>query len=133
MAGVVTADAAMAAAIEAMGGPFVWGRADCCTGPADAFAALWGMDPMAPVRGYVGMVGATRMIREAGGLHRLAAHLAATSGLREVDPAEAKPGAIGVVANGFGHSLGLCVGPGWAVKTRTGLAIINEAEAAWCV
>lgn len=131
---MVTPDAAMAAAETHMGGPFEWGPCDCCSGPADAFAALWGRDPMAPVRGYVGMTGAVRMIRQAGGLPRLAAHLAATGGLTEVDPAEAKAGAIGLVENGFAHSLALCIGGGkWAVKTRDGFAIANGAVSAWCV
>lgn len=39
------------AAEAAMLRPWKWGEADCCTSACDAFLALWGVDPMAELRG----------------------------------------------------------------------------------
>lgn len=119
----------MAAVDAAMLQPWKWGRADCCTGACDAFAALHGVDPMASLRGrYDSAMTAARVIADAGGFAALAAGLAAEAGLAAVT--EDEPGAIGVVRSGprMGQ-LGICVAPGaWAIKSRHGYAIAAHAE-----
>ena len=49
-----------------MSRPFEWGRCDCCTAACDVFAALWGFDPMAPVRGYHGAREAAQLMARPG-------------------------------------------------------------------
>lgn len=133
MARELTPEAAFEAVTEHMGGPFEWGRADCCSGPCNAFRALTGVDALGRLRGaYDGQAGAMRQIRLAGGLWRLARELAGEAGLEAVAPEAAPVGAIGLVRNGFGHSLALCIGAGtWAAKSKTGFVIVTKAEAAW--
>jgi hypothetical protein len=125
-------DAVMASVERRMGGSFEWGVADCCAGPCAVFADLTGVDPMARLRGeYTGRAGTLTVIRGAGGLWRLAHRLAREAGLRAVP--EARPGDIGLVRNGFGHSLAICIGPGWAAKASPGFTILPKAEVAWRV
>ena len=66
-------------------GPIVWGSSDCCTRACDVFAALHGVDPMAPLRGrYSSAAEALHMIRARGGWLRMCNDLA-----------DAAPGGVG--------------------------------------
>lgn len=131
MAGKLTPDDVMAAVEEHMGGPFVWGRADCCSAPCAAFAALHGIDPMARVRGtYDSRSGAWRLIRTMGGLQTFAPRLARDAGLRAVPSGI---GVIGLIPNGTGFSLAIGLGTCWAAKAVAGFHIVQEVEAAWSV
>ncbi|MDN3711626.1 hypothetical protein QWZ10_06950 [Paracoccus cavernae] len=54
MARAMTPDQVFAAVERVMARPFAWGPCDCSSAACDVFAALWGFDPMARVRGYQG-------------------------------------------------------------------------------
>lgn len=119
----------MALVERVMSRPFEWGPCDCCSASCDVFAALWGFDPMMPVRGYSGPLGAARMMRRAGGLPVLAEALAAQAGLTLGH-------AIGGLAlsqdAGVRRSLLICIMPGlWAGKSKEGFALLRRAEQGW--
>ena len=77
-----TADMVMDLVMDAMDGPFVWGRSDCCTCACDVFKALHGIDPMASMRGrYTTKTEAYRLIKSQGGWVEMFKTLAAESGL----------------------------------------------------
>jgi len=72
----------MGAVLDVFRGPFVWGEGDCCTSACDAFRRLYGIDPMAPLRGrYSSEAEAMALIRAWGGWRRMTARLAALAGL----------------------------------------------------
>lgn len=129
MAGALSPERVMAEAERIMSRPFAWGPCDCCTAACDVFAALWGIDPMAPVRGYGGPLGALRMIRRAGGMPALAQSLAGRAGLRDGH-------AVGGLAlsdvPGSRQSLLICIQPGlWAGKSKAGFALVRTAQKGW--
>lgn len=129
---MVSADDAMAAVVDVMAGPWVWGQSDCCAAACDVFARLWGIDPMAPLRGrYASRRAAWRLVRAAGGWLALAPDLAARAGL--VDGTGA-PGEIGLLRQPTGYLLGVSVGHGqWAARIDGGFATTDCAELAWTV
>jgi hypothetical protein len=108
-----------------------WGQADCCTAACDVHLRVFGVDPMAPLRGrYASRGGALRLIRVAGGLVALAGDLAARAGLHAVS--DDAPGALGVAAMPGGEALLICLRPGsWAGKTAGGYATVGCAGAKW--
>lgn len=129
----VTPDAAMEAALDAMAGPFVWGRRDCCLAAALAFDLLHGVDPMAGLHHqYHDRRGAVALIRSSGGFASLCHVQAHRAGLRASDEA---PGAIGLLtlASVTGRALGLCIEPGlWAAKAPQGATILTiTPERCW--
>ncbi|WJS86697.1 hypothetical protein [Paracoccus sp. TOH] len=129
MAGTITPDRVIAEVERIMSRPFEWGPCDCCSAACDVFAALWGLDPMAAVRGYRGPIGAVRMMRRAGGLPALAEGLAARAGF-------VTGHAIGGLALARGRagrrSLLICITPGiWAGKSKYGFAILRNADRGW--
>lgn len=118
----------MAEVDRIMSRPFEWGPADCCSASCDVFAALWGFDPMAAVRGYVGAVGAARLMAGAGGLRPLASRVLTDAGLV---PGHAT-GGLGLALFGGRASLLVCVEPGlWAGKSLRGYALVRAAEMGW--
>lgn len=112
--------------------PFGWGRADCCTAACDVFAAIHGIDPMAPLRGqYVTRREALVEIRRRGGFEAMAVDLARDAGLQACDP---RPGAIGVVRDPGGQEvLAICSGPRWFGKSETGVVSVRECLLCWSV
>jgi hypothetical protein len=122
----------MEAAVAAMDHPWRWGTHDCCASACSAFAALRGVDPMAPLRGrYADVNGAARLIEEMGGWQEMAEDLASRAGLTRC---ESRPGVLGLATKGqlLGFSLVFCVGPGlWAGKTVRGMTLLTEVERAW--
>ena len=108
-----------------------WGAADCCTAACDVHLRVFGVDPMAPLRGrYASRGGALRLIRAAGGLVALAGDLAARAGLRPL--ADDLPGALGVADMPGGQALLICLRPGlWAGKTPGGYATVTGVGAKW--
>jgi hypothetical protein len=123
---------ATALAIDLMDGPFIWGRADCCTAACDVFRALHGVDPMAPLRGqYISELSARRLIRHWGGWHAMTADLAARAGLVAVPGAE---GDLGLAK--IGRDLALVIGIErglWAGKGADGVVTTSQIVAAWRV
>lgn len=135
MAGVVTPVAVMAEVERVMSAPWSWGTADCCTAACDVFAALHGIDPMAPLRGrYDDAVSAARLIRDWGGFAALAESFARASCLAT---GSGQPGEIGLSAPGDaggpdGRAMLICVQPGaWAGKSDLGYTILPNAERCW--
>ncbi|WCR18447.1 DUF6950 family protein [Paracoccus alcaliphilus] len=114
-----------------MSRPFEWGRCDCCTAACDVFAALWGFDPMAPVRGYHGAREAAQLMARPGGLAALADDLTRRAGLREGHAV----GGLAIVtpsAPSGRPSILICIEPGfWAGKSPNGFAILRCADKGW--
>ena len=127
---MVTADDALAAVVDLMGGPIVWGASDCCTAACDVFARLHGVDPMAPLRGlYTTEAGAIRLIRSRGGWVRMCRGLAVAAGLRAGDGA---PGELGLLCNGGRFTLAVSVGAGlWAGRVEGGFATTAGMVESW--
>lgn len=126
MAGMI-----LAAALDVMDRPWKWGEADCCTAACDVFDRLYGIDPMASLRGrYTSRREAYRIVREMGGFEAMTQTLADKAGLRE---GNGEPGEIGIIFGQMdGFALGICLAPGsWAGKTPTGLATLPAALRSW--
>lgn len=144
MARELTPEAVLAEVDRIMSEPWSWGLSDCSASACDVFAALHGVDPLAPVRGSYGSpIGAIRLIQRWGGFAEMANALAVSAGLQI---GQGAPGEIGLSMPGAaswpdGAARGLenrclliCVQPGhWAGKTMTGYAIISNAERCWRV
>jgi len=117
---------------RAMLRPWQWGIADCSASACTAFADLWGVDPMAPLRGaYHTAEGAGDVIAEYLGFEAMAVALARSAGLTAVEHDE--PGAIGVIAAGprMG-TLGICIQPrAWAIKSPRGYGVRRAALRRW--
>lgn len=117
---------AMAAAERSMSGRFRWGVSDCCTGACDAFEILWGVDPMAPLRGYRKGVEARAWIASFGGFGPMVTTLTGRAGLVTATNGS-RPGDLGhfVGWKPRQDALAICVGGGWAIKSHTGLSIVK--------
>ena len=127
---MVTGDAAMAAVMDIMRGPIVWGASDCSAAACDVFARLHGVDPMAPLRGlYRSERGAARLVRAYGGWIALCARLATQAGLRAGDGA---PGELGLLCHDGRFSLAVCVGGGlWAGRIEGGFQTAGGVVQSW--
>lgn len=135
MARELTPTAVMAEVEKIMSPHWRWGLLDCTTAASDVFAALHGIDPMAPVRGkYRSAVEAYRLIEAWGGMMAMGSALAHLAGLTEGISA---PGEIGISKLGFcsgrwDRAAVICVSPGaWAAKTPEGFALLPNAERSW--
>jgi hypothetical protein len=117
-------------ALALMDGPFVWGRADCCTAACDVFLALHGVDPMAPLRGrYRTRAGALRLIAARGGWRAMARALAAEAGLVA---GQGGAGEIGLAVVGGSHALVIGIERGlWAGKGADGVVAVRGVEVSW--
>lgn len=115
------------------GGRFVWGRRDCCISACNAFAELWGIDPMAQMRGrYRDRRSARETLAAAGGLVCVAVELARESGLRWRYADFARAGDLALLPVGGKMALGLAIGDGtFAAKGWWGLAVVDRAEGCW--
>lgn len=115
-----------------MGGPWLWGEADCCTSASAVFADLHGVDLGAGWRGkYHGPLGAGRLIRAEGGMQAFCGRLTAAHGLRAT---AGRSGDIGLVMGGAEMAAAICVQPGmWAGKALEGFMIVKTAVASWGV
>ncbi|WP_118138774.1 hypothetical protein [Oceanicella sp. SM1341] len=127
----------LAHALRVMDRPFAWGHADCCTAACDVFEALFGIDPMAELRGrYATAAGAMRIIAGEGGFAALAERLASTAGLAP-GQGGGTAGALGLSAPGTatgpqGRALLVCIAPGaWAAKSEGGMSVLPGVERHW--
>lgn len=122
---MVTPDQVFGACDRIMAVPLIWGLSDCTAAACDVFAELWGIDPLAPIRGsYCGPAGARRIIRQAGGMLALGQYLADRAGLVRCEDV---PGGIGIASNARQHVAAICIAPRkWAAKTADGFAILPE-------
>lgn len=127
MARAVTPAEVLAAVETIMLRPFEWGPCDCCSAACDVFGLIWGIDPMAHLRGqYIGLRGAAALIRENGGLMALAQSMAAHVGLIEGHASG------GVAISIDQRSLMICIAPEqWAAKSETGFVVMSRAAKGW--
>lgn len=125
MARTITPSAVLAEVERVMSRPFAWGPCDCTSAACDVFAALWGIDPLAPWRSaYSSPLAAARRIRALGGPLAAAEEMARRAGLVLGEA----PGSVGLA----GRSLVICISPGhWAGKTPSGFGIVRAVERAW--
>lgn len=109
--------------------PFEWGPCDCCSAASAVFHALWGIDPMAPFRGYRGALSAARLMRRHGGLEVMAGMMADRAGLI---PGH-RIGGLAVSPPALRHrAILICIEPGlWAGKSKHGFAMLRAAAKGW--
>jgi hypothetical protein len=127
---MVSAERAMAAVLQVMTGPIVWGRSDCCAAACDVFALLHGVDPMAPLRGvYTSEAQALRLIRARGGWVQMCEGLARAALLV---PGTGAAGELGLLCLDGRFTLAVGVGGGmFAVRIEGGFATTAGQVASW--
>ncbi|MEC9018117.1 MAG: hypothetical protein VYC29_09410 [Pseudomonadota bacterium] len=116
----------LGAYLTAVGGkPWIWGKADCCTFPADWLILCGLPDPMAKWRGaYDDEWSCAALIEDAGGLLSLW-----IEALGQPENLEPEMGNVGVVQM-WGHCAGaIFTGKRWAVRTTRGWAAASFAPA----
>lgn len=115
------------------GGEFRWGVRDCSTAACDAFAELWGVDPLAPHRDrYRTRAEAKALIAEHGGELRLAGATCRAAGLVHRWPEETRAGDLALLHLHDRKVLGLAIGDGWfAAKAPGGRAAVRSAIGCW--
>jgi hypothetical protein len=87
---------------------FAWGKRDCAFFTCDLVAAMTGVDMAAEYRGrYNSQAGAVRVLRQAGGLERIAEKMAHRHELEEVKPAFAQRGDVAMLDTDDGPALGV--------------------------
>ena len=122
----MTPETVLGAVDAVMNRPFVWGVCDCVLAAAAVFERLHGVNPLARAGEWQGRSGAARMLRQGGGLARLAEAQARVIGLQDGHAT----GGLAVSADG--RSLLVCIQPGfWAGKTKSGFAIVRQAGQGW--
>lgn len=88
--------------------PFEWGARDCSLFAADAVFRITGSDPAKSLRGkYKTEKGAARILKRRGGLEKVAAKLAADSGMEEIPPLMAQRGDVVLINTPLGAALGI--------------------------
>ena len=110
--------------------PFAWGQQDCVLFAADCVQACTGIDLAAQMRGtYRDAIGAARLVQELGGM----AAIAAAHCGREIPPALAQPGDVGLVLNAGRECLAVCTGAVWHAPGVNGLEQLpmHSAMRAW--
>jgi hypothetical protein len=128
---------------EAAERPFRWGDFDCLLWLADWIRANRGVDPAGDLRGrYFTMLGAARIVREAGGMVSLVGERVFKAGLPRVNVGAR--GDIAVVAVGgvggehFGNQAGaILLGGSVVLMSQEGLCMPRRSDvsivAAWSV
>lgn len=112
---------------------FAWGGMDCTSWVADWVLTLTGRDAMAEWRGrYRSRIGFARLLRrEPEGLLGAARRGLASAGAREIDPAAALPGDVGMIETTAGPAMALRGHASWLAKTSDGLWRCHAPVAAW--
>lgn len=115
--------------------PFAWGRNDCCLFAADAVAAMTGVDPAKPWRGYKTVRGAMNRVRRAGGVPGLMAQAAQRHGWPSITATFARRGDIVLAATPDGPALAVRFGHGVVLPGSDGLLTLplDPAASAWRV
>lgn len=124
----------MSAAIEAARArPFEYGTQDCALFAASVVEAITGVDVAAVWRGYAGERAALKIVRDAGGLAKLASHALGET----IRPTFARRGDVVLIERPepWGAALGVCVGTHAAFAGATGLWFepMPEWRCAWRV
>lgn len=121
----------LAAAIEAaedewLNRPIVWGEHDCGLAAANLLKGVLGRDPAARYRNrYRTPLGYRRVLRRDGhaDLAAAVAHIARSLGWREIAPADAEPGDLGLAPHPAGASCVLCKGGLWVGPGEGGYGV----------
>lgn len=126
----MTPDRVMAEVEAVMAPLFEYGACDCASAACDVYQRLWGVDLLAPWRGYAGARSALRLIRSEGGAAMLAEKLAHRNALQ---PGHAIGGLALSLAGPRGRrSLLICIQPGlWAGKSIRGFSLLRAADRGW--
>jgi hypothetical protein len=112
--------------------PFELGRMDCSLWVADWVSMRTGVDLAADLRGrYKTRAEVLRLIIPLGNLVRIAARRLDSIGAAVIDPAQAQPGDIGIVATTDGPALALFADGAWQTKTGDPLFSTPTASFAW--
>lgn len=112
--------------------PFVLGRMDCSLWAADWVLKQTGVDPAATWRGAYGTEREyMRLLLAEGGLVRVAARAVTRIGARQVAPADAQPGDIGIIVTERGPALAIRGQLAWMAKTGDQLSTTPHASFAW--
>lgn len=110
---------------------FELGKNDCCLFAADCVQAVTGVDPAASLRGYIGTIGAARVLRENGGLTGIL-----NSRFEQIDVRIAQRGDVVVVTGDDGKELmAVVVGKTAVAPAPAGVAHFNSDRwlSAWRV
>jgi hypothetical protein len=109
--------------------PFTWGANDCASFACDCVLAQTGHDPAEHLRGYADAASAAHVLKDGGGLRRLADKRLGA----KIPPALAQVGDVGLTAIGGRPSLVVCGGERWYGPSDAGLVSIPAADvrAAW--
>jgi hypothetical protein len=112
----------MEAALRHAEALWAWGQSDCCTFACDVFCDVYGIDPMANIRGtYDSAAGAARLVRSRGGMEANVRRTLREAGLVPCEPREGVLGVVTDAASGLAAAA-ICAEPGvWLVRTETGL------------
>ena len=131
---MVTAEAALEAVERALDGPRAVGRCDCVTAACDAFAEMFGIDPIATWRGrWSSDADAAAILAAEGGPVRLAVGAFLDAGLVRRAPADARPGDLALLNFVGSVILGNAIGGGmFATKAPDGMAFLHERRALGC-
>lgn len=111
--------------------PFRWGASDCFLAAADVYAALHGVDPAAPVRGYRTEQEADVIIQRMGGFAAMFRTLMRWAGATEREP---RTGDLALCPDGaatgrWGRGVLVCVGRGaFASKGLRGVIYSDRCD-----
>lgn len=112
--------------------PFVLGKMDCSLWAADWVLRQIGVDPAAAWRGAYGTEREyMRLLLAEGGLVRVAARGMRRIGARQIAPADARPGDIGIIVTERGPALAIRGQLAWMAKTGDQLSTTPDASFVW--
>lgn len=112
--------------------PFILGRMDCSLWAADWVLGQTGVDLAASWRGAYGTEREyMRLLLAGGGLIRVAARAMARLGARQVAPADAQAGDVGIIVTEKGPALAIRGQLAWMAKTGDQLCTTPDASFAW--
>jgi hypothetical protein len=108
------------------------GKLDCCLWPADWVLKQTGIDPAADWRGTYGSEREyARLLLARGGLVRVVARAMQDIGAQRIEPTDAEPGDIGIIATDRGAACAIRGQLAWMAKTGDQLSRTPHATFAW--
>ena len=117
---------------EANQPPAELGRACCCLSAANVFNTLWGIDPMAGLRGYQTERAVIRRLAKMGGLAMAFSWAVGAAGLKPREEHSGAVGCVDVAGGHFGVVPVICVRPGiWFARAIDGLTVHRTPQEIW--
>jgi hypothetical protein len=102
--------------------PFQWGVNDCCLFASDWVLKASDVDLAASFRGsYSSALGASRLLRNHGGVRGLIRELGESQGMQPISSAYVQRGDLVVADTGYGEAIGISLGNVAAFVARDGL------------